>query len=289
LIVSKLCTGVVFVFDLTFEDCARATIAARPQCAIVNYWPQVIATIVIAFVAQFINRRAQQAVERVVNREGDQRELARLLGRAVRIGMIVLEVVVVLALFNATAIVATFVASLGVTGLLLAFALQDITKNFAAGVLLLLLRPFRLDDRIKIKEFEGQVTDVSLRATSLRTSDGVEVLVPNADAYASPITNFTRYRKRRHQLVLNLPLAAPLEATRQQLEQALRALPSIEQEPAPDVVATGMGSDVVTLEAHFWLPATAPDAAARVSAVIEHLRPIVEQASAQPEETAPSM
>jgi small-conductance mechanosensitive channel len=247
--------------------------------------PAILGSIVIVLVALFVNRRAQQAVERIINRDNTQRELARLLGRTARIGVLIAAGVLVLALFDATNVVATFVASLGVAGLLLAFALQDITKNFAAGVLLLLLRPFRLDDRIKVKDFEGQVIDVSLRATALRTNDGVEVIVPNADVYASPITNLTRYPKRRHLITLKLPLAAPLEATRRQLEQALRTLASVEQEPAPDVVATGMGSDGVTLEARFWLPATAPDVAARISVVIEQLRPLVEQASAQPEST----
>jgi len=235
-------------------------------------------TLLVLFAALLINRRAQFAIERIVNRDGDQRELARLLLRMLRIGIWIAAAVIVLGLFEQTQIVASFVASLGIVGLILAFALQDITKNFAAGVLLLLLRPFRLDDRIRVRDFEGQVTDVSLRATTLHTADGVEVLVPNADVYASPITNLTRYNKRRHQVTLTVPLPTPVEVIRAQCEDTLRMLPFIDQQVAPQVVATALNADNVMLEARFWLPAAAVDAPSRVSAVIEALRPLVEQA-----------
>ncbi len=259
------------------------------QCVVVDNVGRFGGAALLVLVALLINRRAQFAIERIVNRDGDRRELARLLLRMVRIGVWLAVAIIILGLFEQTQIVASFVASLGIVGLILAFALQDITKNFAAGVLLLLLRPFRLDDRIKVRDWEGQVTDVSLRATTLHTADGVEVLVPNADVYASPITNLTRYRKRRYQLTLTLPLPTPLEQARKEIEHILRALPTIEQQPAPHVVATALTNDGVTLEARFWLSATTPDAAQRVSEVIEALRPIMEQATqAAKEEVAPA-
>jgi small conductance mechanosensitive channel len=274
------------------HECATTTdpaIAGSLRCVVMNNLARIMGTVVVLFAALLVNRRAHFAIERIVNPDGDRRELARLLLRMLRIGVWIAAAVVVLGLFKQTQIVASFVASLGIVGLILAFALQDITKNFAAGVLLLLLRPFRLDDRIKIRDYEGQVTDVSLRATTLHTADGVEVLVPNADVYASPITNLTRYRKRRYQLTLTLPLPTPLEQARKEIEHILRALPTIEQQPAPHVVATALTNDGVTLEARFWLSATTPDAAQRVSEVIEALRPIMEQATqAAKEEVAPA-
>jgi len=262
------------------RTCLTANQAAPSslECVVVDNVGRFAGVALVVLVALLINRRAQFAIERIVNRDGDRRELARLLLRMLRIGVWLAVAVIILNLFDQTAIVASFVASLGIVGLILAFALQDITKNFAAGVLLLLLRPFRLDDRIKVRDWEGQVTDVSLRATTLHTADGVEVLVPNADVYASPITNLTRYAKRRYQVTITLPLSTPLERARMEIEHILRALLVIEQQPAPHVVATALTNDGVTLEARFWLPAAAPDAAQRVSEVIEALRPIVEQA-----------
>ncbi len=268
------------MWDL-IRECAATTdpaIAGSLQCVVVNNLARIVGAVVVLFAALLINRRAQFAIERIVNPDGDRREFARLLLRMVRIGVWIAAAVIVLGLFERTQLVASFVASLGIAGLILAFALQDITKNFAAGVLLLLLRPFRLDDRIKIRDWEGQVTDVTLRATALYTADGVEVLVPNADVYASPITNLTRYNKRRHHVVITVPLSTPVEMIRAQCENTLRGLALIEQQPAPQVVATALNADNVTLEARFWLLAAAVDAPSQVSAVIEALRPLVEQA-----------
>ena len=252
-------------------------------CAIVGIAPRVLLAALLVLLTLWLNRRIQHAIDRIVDRDGERRELARLLGRMARIGVWIVTGMVVLSVFRQTQIVTSFIASLGITGLLLAFALQDITKNFAAGVLLLLLRPFRLADRIKVRDFEGQVMDVSLRATTLRTAENVEVLVPNADVYTSPIINFTRYATRRHHLALTVPLSLEVEPVRRQIEAALRSLDLIEQQPVPEVVATGLSGDGVTLEARFWLPAAATDAAERISSVIQALRPVLQQAMAPPE------
>ena len=121
--------------------------------------PKIIQAVLVLGLVLLVDDRLQQAVERLVGRRG-QREVARLLGRLTRIGVMLLGLLIILGIFKQTEIVASFVTSLGIVGLILAFALQDITKNFAAGVLLLIQRPFGLDDHIKVGEFDGIVTDI---------------------------------------------------------------------------------------------------------------------------------
>jgi small conductance mechanosensitive channel len=247
--------------------------------------PNMIQALIVVAIALFIDERAQQAVERLVGRRDGQRELGRLLGRMARIAVLALAALYVLSVFRQTQLVTSFIASLGIVGLVLAFALQDITRNFAAGTLLLILRPFRLDDRIRVKDFEGVVMDISLRATTLRTSDGEEVLVPNADVYSSPIINLTRYPRRRFHVPLTAPATLPIEPLRQQLETVLRAIPGLEQEPPPQVVVTAVSADSVTLDAQYWLLSQAQDTARKHSLVIEQLSAVIralkEQAAQQ--------
>jgi small conductance mechanosensitive channel len=247
--------------------------------------PNMIQALIVVAIALFIDERAQQAVERLVGRRDGQRELGRLLGRMARIAVLALAALYVLSVFRQTQLVTSFIASLGIVGLVLAFALQDITRNFAAGTLLLILRPFRLDDRIRVKDFEGVVMDISLRATTLRTSDGEEVLVPNADVYSSPIINLTRYPRRRFHVPLTAPATLPIEPLRQQLEIVLRAIPGLEQEPPPQVVVTAVSADSVTLDAQYWLLSQAQDTARKHSLVIEQLSAVIralkEQAAQQ--------
>jgi len=251
--------------------------------AIITNIPSIILALLIVALALFLDDRAQRAVERIVGANVNQRVLARLLGRMARFGVLIVALLIILALFELTALVTSFVASLGIAGLLIAFALQDITKNFAAGILLSVLRPFSLDDRIKVKDFEGVVTDISLRATTLRTSEGLEVLVPNADVYTSPITNFTRHPHRRYHIPISVPASLPIEPMRQQLEAALRALPELQGNPLPEVVVTAFNADNITLEARYWLPSVAPKAPQITTVVIEQLQQHVQTfAAAQP-------
>ena len=246
--------------------------AERWRQTIIENIPNIVVALVVLIGALLLDDRAQRAVERLVGLRPGQRELGRLLGRMARFAVLILALLYILSIFKLNTLVTSFVASLGIVGLVVAFALQDITKNFAAGVLLLILRPFRLDDRIKVKEFEGVVQDISLRATTLRTADGDEVLVPNADVYSNAIVNLSRYPRRRYHVGLTLPLGLPAEAARAQLEAALRAMPGLEPTPAPQVVVTAVGADALTLDAQFWLPAQSGDNPRTLSAVIDRLQ-----------------
>lgn len=269
-------------------SCKDLPLSQQVSCVVADWrvtllqnTPRILTALVVLVVALLIDDRVQRGVERVIGLRNGQRELARLLGRMARGAVLLFALLIVVAIFQLTAVVTSFVASLGIVGLVLAFALQDITKNFAAGVLLLVLRPFRLDDRIKVKEFEGVVTDISLRATSLLTSDGEEVLVPNADVYGSPIVNLTRYPRRRYHVALELPATLPVEPVRQRLETALREIPGLERDPAPQVVVTGSAGANLTLDARYWLPSNAPNAASVMTEVVERLHLLLERLKTQ--------
>lgn len=261
----------IFQAITMLEQLSRSVASWRDT--IISNIPGIVISIVVLAIAFLIDGRAQQAVERIVGRRDTQRELARLLGRMARFTVILVALLIVVSIFKLTEVVAAFVASLGIAGLVIAFALQDITKNFAAGVLLLIQRPFRLDDRIKVKEFEGTVLDISLRATALRTADGEEVLLPNADVYTSPIINYTRYPRRRHHVRFKAPERIPIEPLRQHLEAVLRATPGPDPDPAPQVViVTGATpADGLILDAIYWLPSQSVAITQATSAVAEQL------------------
>lgn len=110
--------------------------------------------------------------------------LARFLIRAVRITLVSLGVVTALGTLGID--VSAIVAGLGLTGLALGIALKDIVSNAVSGVMLLLFRPFRHNDRIKVGDFEGAVCDIDLRYTHLRT-EGKVIFVPNSMMFANAV------------------------------------------------------------------------------------------------------
>ena len=88
---------------------------------------------------------------------------------------------------NPTGLIALF----GAVGLAFSLAMQDILKNFFSGVYLLLERPFRVGDTIKVKDQTGVVENIGVRTTQLRTADNVQVLVPNATVFGEVVANHT--------------------------------------------------------------------------------------------------
>jgi small conductance mechanosensitive channel len=207
-----------------------------------------------------VSRRTQGLVRRLSSRTAAPPEIVDLLGRLGRFVVLALGLLLILDQLHLSGPVVGFVASLGIAGIIIGFALQDIVKQFAAGVLLLMLRPFRVGDDVKIGEFEGRVMEVQLRATVLKMVNGDEVIIPNADVYSTAIVNQSRYDLHRHDLALTVPPEADLAQTRAALAQALAGVPGIVADPAPSLVATGLDGKATKVEARFWSRKAGSDA-----------------------------
>jgi small conductance mechanosensitive channel len=115
-----------------------------------------------------------------------------LVKRALLIGWLTVTLVIFLGILgvNPTGLVAIA----GTVGLAFSLAIQDILKNFFSGVYLLLERPFRVGDTIRVKDQQGVVENIGVRTTQLRTTDNVQVLVPNATVFVEVVTNHTYAR-----------------------------------------------------------------------------------------------
>jgi small conductance mechanosensitive channel len=144
----------------------------------------------------------------------------------------------------------------GLAGLALAFALQNILENFVAGLLILIRRPFRRGDQIVTNEFAGVVMDIDLRVTRLRVFDGEEVLIPNATVFTEPITNLTRLGRRRTQVIVGIDYRDDHHAVQALLLDAVRAVSDVLESPEPEVLLVEFGESSVDVEVSYW---TAPD------------------------------
>lgn len=161
----------------------------------------------------------------------------------------------------------TVVTGLGLTGLALGFALRDIISNFISGVLILALRPFRLNDQIDVGETEGNVERIELRATQIRTYDGRLVLVPNAEVFTSRITNNTASPIRRGSVTVFLGYDSDLEVVQAVIRNAAQAAEGVLPQPPPSVRVRELGPDDIEIEARFWTDSRRSDVVGTASAV----------------------
>jgi small conductance mechanosensitive channel len=164
----------------------------------IEFLPSLITAIVIFIITLFLASWLANLTAKAMKRRKIDDELILLSRRIVRITVLVLGTIQALAQVNFN--VTGFVAGLGIVGFTIGFALQDVTKNFVAGILLLLQQPFDLTDSIQVSGYSGVVKDITLRTTEIRTWDGRDVFIPNGDVYVKPITNYSRDPRRRLEL-----------------------------------------------------------------------------------------
>lgn len=141
----------------------------------------------------------------------------------------------------------------GFLALAFSLAFQDILKNFIAGIFLLIERPFRLGDEITVDNHTGVVENIEMRTTTLRTSDGEQVLTPNSLVYTGTIINRTRYPTRLFTLTAKIPDGSRPDGLVDRLRDQLRGRPDLAKDPPPQVVLQPNVDGGLTLEVRYWL------------------------------------
>ncbi len=149
--------------------------------------------------------------------------------------------------------VTAFLTGLGFLGFTLGFAIQDVSKNFIAGLLLLLQQPFNIGDAIRVGDLAGNVVTIDLRATELRTSSGKRMLIPNADVFTSPLINYGHVSQRLVDISAGVSYDSDLEFVRQTALKAIAGIVGVHQDPAPNLVFDNLGPSTVDFTIYYWI------------------------------------
>lgn len=192
------------------------------------------------------------AMERALGRAGVDPMLRKFLYNIARFGGTV--VVGVAALTQIGVPPASLLAVLGAAGLAVGLALRDSLSNFASGVMLILLRPFRVGDFVQIAGLEGVIEQVNIFQTQLRTVDNRVIVLPNSQITTAPIVNFTGRPTRRLDLVVGVGYDDDLAEARAALLHVASANTRVLAEPATDVLVSAFGESSVNLTLRAWVP-----------------------------------
>jgi small-conductance mechanosensitive channel len=179
-------------------------------------------------------------------------ELSLLLGRLARWTLVVIGTIWALNQVNFN--VTGFVAGLGIVGFTVGFALKDVAENFVAGILLLIQQPFDIGDAIEVNGYAGIVTDIKVRDTTMRTWDGLLVIIPNATVYTNAITNYTKVEKRRIGLEVGVGYETDLQKAHDTMIDVVSNMPGvILDDPEPMVVFSEFGDSSINATLYFWV------------------------------------
>lgn len=198
--------------------------------------------------SRFLHRWALYAMRRI---RGFDVTLAHFLANVLRYAVLVLVAVMVLGQFGVQT--ASIIAAMGAAGLAIGLALQGTLQNIAAGIMLLVLRPFRLGEAIETKDVSGTVQEIGLFTTELRTGDGLFQMVPNSMLWNTPVKNFSRLETRRFDLTVVLPVDSDIRKAESMLLGIATRDRRVKSKPTPATQISEITKDAVTLTLQAWI------------------------------------
>lgn len=195
----------------------------------------------------------RRIVERLVDRDSP-RTIGRLAGRVAAFLIVVLGFFY--ALSSVDVAVGPLLGGLGIIGIAIAFSLQDVLANFAAGVILQTRRPIRVGDQIVSNELEGEVEDVTFRSVQIKDFDGETVYIPNSMVLQNPIVNWTKTPNRRTTLEIGVAYDSDLARAQEVLTEAMEGCERVLAHPAPQAFVYEFGESSINFAVRFWHGAT---------------------------------
>src|SRR2546425_1396462 len=134
------------------------------------------------------------------------------------------------------------------------FGLQNITSNFVAGLILLFERPIKVGDRVMVGDQEGDVVEIKMRSTTIRTLNNIAVIVPNSEFVSSRLENWSYGdQKLRVDIDVGVSYGSDLETVMHSLREVAAEHPEVLKNPAPDVLHRGFGDSAWNMRLRVWL------------------------------------
>ena len=206
--------------------------------------------IAIFYIGKLVVGMVVRGMRRVMQKQEIDKTLETFVANLVRM---VLMVVVVIAAISALGIETTsFIAIFGAAGLAVGLALQGSLSNFAAGVLIVLFRPYRVGDFIEGAGIAGVVEQVQILTTVLKTGDNKQIIVPNGQIMDSIITNYSAKDTRRVDMVVGVSYDDDLDKVRSVLEELVAADDRILDNPACTIAVSELGDSSVNFVLRPW-------------------------------------
>jgi len=215
--------------------------------------PNFLIAVVVVIAFWFIAKVVRKVSKNLLNKFSDNKSLINLTSTVLYVSTITVGTFMALSVLHLDKTVTSLLAGVGVVGLALGFAFQDIAANFVAGVLIATRKPFGVGDLIRSNDYLGHVQKMNLRASIIRTFQGQDVIIPNSEIFTKPLTNFAIYPKRRIDLSVGVSYADDLEIVRKIAVKAVEKLEVVEQDMGVSLFFTEFGGSSINFDIRFWV------------------------------------
>ena len=224
--------------------------AAEYSDKFIDFLPALISSFLILFFGWWVIKIIVGYVKRVFKKTDYDPTLENFISSLLNYGLKILLFIVVISQLGVET--TSLIAVVGAAGLAIGLALQGSLSNFAGGVLIISLKPFRVGDFIEAQGVSGTVKETSLFYTKLNTFGNQLAIIPNGQLTNNNIINYTEEGKRKDAITLGISYGSDIKLARDVLMKLMEEQEGIMKDPAPEVVVTELGDSAVNLSLRFW-------------------------------------
>jgi len=226
-------------------------IISKVQELVSTFGIKVVTALLILVIGRWVAKFLRNLTRKMMTKGNLDATLVKFVGNLVYFAL--LAFVILAALGQVGIQTTSFIAVIGAAGLAVGLALQGSLANFAAGVLLVIFRPFKVGDYIEGAGVGGIVEEIHIFNTLLGTLDNKAIIVPNAKLTGDNITNFTMKEKRRVDLVFGVSYGEEIEKVKRVIAGVLGSDARILKDPSPTVAVLGIEGGSVTFAVRPWV------------------------------------
>lgn len=218
---------------------------------IVLYGSKTLFALITLFVGLYVINKLVKGILKMFIRRSVDQTLQTFLLTLISITLKTLLVISIVA--NLGVQMTSFIAVLGAAGLSIGMALSGTLQNFAGGVVLLILRPFKVGNYIEAQGFAGTVKEIQIFSTILNTPDKKTIIIPNGPLSSGTVINYSKEPTRRVEWTFGISYNDSIDAAREIILEILEADSRVLAEPAPMVVVASLGDSSVDLKTRVWV------------------------------------
>ena len=217
----------------------------------VDYGLKLLQSVLILIIGFWIAKKLVEILGALMVKRGVDESLQPFLKSIISIGFKVIVLLCVVQVLGVPA--ASFLAVLGSAGLAIGLALQGSLSNFAGGVLILTVKPFRKGDFISTMGVSGTVHLINLLNTVLKTPDNQTIFIPNGQLAGATVTNFSVEPNRRLVMEFGIHYKDDIQSAKAIIEEVVKADERVLEEPAPQIVVISWGESSVNISTRIWV------------------------------------
>ena len=234
------------------EKLLAAVDVVRLSTQAVEFVPSLIAALMILTAFWLAYKFTVRAIRIVLERAGLHATLVKMLVENVY-RLVLLAFALVMAADQVGINVGAALAGIGVVGLAVGFAAQDSLSNIIAGFLIFIDKPFEVGDWVTTAEHLGQVSEITMRSTRIRTKRNIYIVIPNKTIIDSVLVNHSKHGAIRVDVPVGIAYKESIVEARRVMLAAVGRIGRVLAEPAPDLVVTELGASSVNMNLRVWI------------------------------------